>query len=821
MNENESRSPDDDILAADETGSGGEVPPRDSSDARDVRDVIDWPEGERPLLPFAPMIYVAWADGVLTPAELREIRDRIRTQPWLDDRARAALDRWLDPDSPPDPETLAALRLSLREIGAKLPEPEHLSLAELGIELARAAGAEDDGHAPEVAEALLEVEAALGAVDVEAMREIFGEAPQEPARREERAKPAASFDIDAMGRYLDGDRRRIRDEVFAVLADPVFRWEPHLPIDEHRRRVFEWLGILAARGLGSVAFPEEYGGRGDIAGSIYLFETLAFFDLSLLVKFGVHFGLFGGSILSLGTRRHHERYLRDVIELRLPGCYAMTEGGHGSNVRDIETTATYDAKTREFVIHTPTRSAYKDWIGNAALHGRMATVFAQLDVGGERHGVHAFLVPLRDEEGRTLPGIRIEDIGAKVGLNGVDNGRIWFDNVRIPRENLLDRFGSVSEEGGYTSPIPSPGRRFFTMLGTLVAGRISIAAASVSAAKSGLTFAVRYTDQRRQFGPAGGPEVPVLDYRTMQRRLLPRLATTYALDFACRDLIEMFAARVEAGELREVETLAAGIKAYASWHTVETLQHCREACGGQGYLAANRIGELRADTDVFTTFEGDNTVLLQLVARSLLTDYREELGELQLWGALRFVTRRATIRVAELNPIVTRRTDPDHLRDPAFHRAALRWRESRLLSTAARRLKRRLDGGVDPFAAMNQTQDHLVDLAHAHIERVILERFQDAVRRCPPGAERRALTTLCELFALSRIEADRGWFLETGYLEPVKSKAIRDRVSEVCEAIRPDAVGLVDGFGIRGLGFGTQGIDGSVVPDTQHPTPNA
>jgi acyl-CoA oxidase len=170
----------------------------------------------------------------------------------------------------------------------------------------------------------------------------------------------------------------------------------------------------------------------------------------------------------------------------------------------------------------------------------MATVFAQLEVNGVEHGVHAILVPIRDEAGHPLTGIRIEDNGAKVGLNGIDNGRIWFDRVRVPRDHLLDRFATVTEDGRYESPIESSGRRFFTMLGTLVAGRVSIAAASVSVAKRALVTAVRYSDRRHQFGPDGSSEVPILWFTTQRRTLLPRLATTYALHFAVRDLTERY-----------------------------------------------------------------------------------------------------------------------------------------------------------------------------------------------------------------------------------------------------------------------------------------
>ncbi|HEX7052103.1 MAG TPA: acyl-CoA dehydrogenase [Longimicrobiales bacterium] len=754
-------------------------------------DAADWPEPERSLLPFVPMIYIAWADGVLTPAEIDGIREVARRQPWLTDPARARLDQWLDPAAPPPATRLHGLLLTMRRVAAHLPSTEPLSLAHLGAALARAGG-NAEWELPQAQAALGEVEAALGVVGTEALREILADERVAAVRE---AEAGASFDAAAMNRFIEGDRRNTRKWVFGILSAPEFRQTHDLGLAEYRERVWRWCRVLAERGLGGAGFPPEYGGGGDIARSVAIFETIAFHDLSLLVKYGVHFGLFGGSIYFLGTRRHHEAYLRDVISMRLPGCYAMTETGHGSNVRDLETTATYDAASGEFIIHSPTASACKDWIGNAALHGRMAVVFAQLEAGGEQHGVHAFLVPLRTDAGKPCAGVHIEDCGHKAGLNGVDNGRIRFDHVRIPRENLLDRFGAVAPDGSYSSPIPSPSRRFFTMLGTLVIGRISIAAAACSAGKVALTIATRYAARRRQFGPAGGGEVPILDYLTMRRRLIPRIATTYALDFALYDLTRTFAARV-GGDLREVEVLAAGLKAFSSRHTVETVQACREACGGQGYLSSNRLGTLKADTDVFTTFEGDNAVLLQLVARGLLTEYREELGELKVWGIARHLARRAATRLAELNPITARRTDEEHLRDPEFHGGTLRYRETRLLVTAARRLKHRIDQGCDSFEALNQTQDHLVALARAHIERVVFDRFREAIERCDTPSLREVLERLGTLYALDRIERDAGWFLASGIIEAGKARAIRTLVNRLCAELRPDAVALVDAFGI-------------------------
>ena len=453
-------------------------------------------------------------------------------------------------------------------------------------------------------------------------------------------------------RLLDGRYADLRRQILEVLGRPEFTPPLAIPTAEYRERVLAWTQTIADEGLTAPGFPAEFGGQGDPGANIAGFETIAFGDLSLLVKFGVQFGLWGGAIQQLGTRVHHERYLRPTASLELTGCFAMTETGHGSNVQQLGTTATYDADAGEFVIDTPTDEARKDYIGNAACHARMAAVFAQLIVAGESHGVHVLAVPIRDENGNVHRGVRIEDCGEKMGLNGVDNGRIWFDRVRVPRDALLDRYGGVNADGVYESPIENPNKRFFTMLGALIQGRVCISGASISAAKTALTIAVRYGLRRTQFGPPDEPEVVLLDYRTHQRRLMPLLAKTYALHFAQAELLESFHERQTTGEppereQRRLESLAAAMKATASWHATETIQSARECCGGAGYLSVNRFAALKADTDVFTTFEGDNTVLMMLVARGLLTDYRDQFGELNPRALVMYVAEQAVETVVE------------------------------------------------------------------------------------------------------------------------------------------------------------------------------
>ena len=633
------------------------------------------------------------------------------------------------------------------------------------------------------------------------------------------AQPNPDIDVPALAALLDGKYADAREmtrknlvQYAEVLDDAIA-----MPTPEFRERVLQVVREMAKTGASGLGFPTEYGGGGDIGASVAAFETMAFGDLSVLVKVGVQFGLFGGAILQLGSKHHHDAYLAELVQGDLMGCFAMTETGHGSNVQALGTYATYDADAGEFVITTPDDHSRKDYIGNAAAHASMAVVFAQLDINGVREGVHAFVVPIRDESGRPLEGIRIEDDGEKIGLNGVDNGRLWFDGVRVPRANLLNRYAEVSADGTYSSAIENIDRRFFTMLGTLIQGRVCVGGAGISASKVALAVAIKYANRRRQFGaPDSGQEELLLDYGMHQRRLLPLLAKTYALHFSQEILVHelhnvLSTTEAPDRQRRALESRAAGTKALATWHASRTIQECREACGGAGYLMANRLGALRADTDVFTTFEGDNHVLLQLVAKGLLTDYSSSFGELDQLGMVRFVAGLAVETVVErtsAHKLLERLRDvlpggredswdqDAGLLDPQYQLAMLRWREEHILSGVARRLKRGMDHGMDAVEVFSAVQDHVIAAGRAHVDRLVLEAFVEKTAVLLDSDNKVALNLLCDLYALSTIEADRGWWMEHGRLSSARSKAISREVSRLCQELRPLAEDLVDAFGI-------------------------
>jgi acyl-CoA oxidase len=629
------------------------------------------------------------------------------------------------------------------------------------------------------------------------------------------------LDVPALTAFLDGKYASVRALVRTNLAEHASILDDQMTMsrDDFRERVLEVVQLMASTGQTGFGFPEEYGGGADVGASIAAFETLAFGDLSVVVKVGVQFGLFGGAILQLGTKPHHDAYLDDLIHGRLLGCFAMTESGHGSNVQALGTTATYDQQAREFVISTPDDRARKDYIGNAAKHASHAVVFAQLVVGEESHGVHAFVVRIRDEDGNPMSGVRIEDDGPKIGLNGVDNGRLWFDEVRVARTDLLDRYAVVTDDGRYFSDIENQNRRFFTMLGTLVQGRVCVGGAAINASKVALAIAVEYAHHRRQFGnPGSDTEEVLLDYGMHQRRLFPLLARTYALHFAqervAADLHGVFSDITDEGaaELarRALESRAAGTKALGTWHASRTIQECREACGGAGYLSVNRFDALRADTDVFTTFEGDNTILMQLVAKGLLTDYKDSFEDLDSIGMVRFVASTAVETVLERTnarsilerlrdavPVGGRGGDDDpDLLDGAYQLEMLTWREEHILASVARRLKSGMDKGLDPAVVFSRCQDHVISAAHAHVERIVLEAFLDKLATLEDGPNKQALTLMCDLYALSSIETDRAWFLEHGRLSNARAKAVTAQVNELGRRVRPVAQQLVDAFGV-------------------------
>lgn len=584
---------------------------------------------------------------------------------------------------------------------------------------------------------------------------------------------AGAVDVSQLQSYLCHDKPEMRAKIYEFLKDPLYKPDYYLSLLEFREQTLQRLKKFVDQKFFSTRDYLQDPRKFQAA-----LECLSFCDYSLAIKAGVHFTLCGGTICKLGTKKHHDEYLPHLDDLSWPGCFGMTELGHGSNVLGLETQATYDARTGEFILTTPTDTASKFWIGGSGQHGKVCAVFAQLTINGKWEGPHVFMVRLRDDRGNVMPHVRIRDNGPKMGLNGVDNGQIWFDGTRVPRDALLDAYASVDAAGNYSSKIPSVSARFGTTVGGLTTGRMLIGQGAIDACKVGLCVAIRYSAQRPQFG-----DKIVLDYVTHQRRLFPGLAATYALHIAMADLKNIFTRKPQPGDAKLIHIISSGLKAAATWTRVEVLQNCRECCGGMGFLAANKIGPLKTDTDIDVTFEGDNTVLMQQVARALVED-----------KAMTSSPPRAD--PAALSAGITTPALAELLR---FREKAITCEVASQMASAARAAGDKKAAAAAATGAFEDNLDRVVALGWANAERYCLETLQQAVANAPPGVKS-ALSIVTDLYAASRVERDLAFFLSAGAVSREDVPRLRAHVNGLCALLAADraylALKLCEGFGI-------------------------
>ncbi|KAJ4836031.1 hypothetical protein Tsubulata_011355, partial [Turnera subulata] len=609
-----------------------------------------------------------------------------------------------------------------------------------------------------------------------------------------------SFDTKEMRKLLDWHNIEDRDWLFALMRQEklfnpvekggsVFVVPDYNQTKEHQRemtrRRIRWLkergvyeGWLTGKG------PEWELRR------IALEEVLGAYDNSLTIKSGVQFLLWGNTVKALGTKRHHDKWLKATEDYKIMGCFAMTELGHGSNVRGLETIATFDAKTAEFVINTPCETAQKYWIGGAANDATHAVVFTQLNMNGVNQGVHAFIVQIRDANGNVLPNIRIADCGHKIGLNGVDNGRIWFDNVRIPIENMLNSIADVTPDGQYLSDIKDPDRRSAAFMSPLTSGRVTVPALSIYSAKTSLAIAIRYALTRRAFSiTPNGPEMLLLhDYPSHQRRLLPLLAKTYAMNFAVNYLKMIYVKRTPQS-IKTLHVVSSALKFAVTWHNMRTLQECRESCGGQGLKTENRIGQMKGDFDPLSTIEGDNAYMTHQVSKSLLAEYASTKKRNKPFSGL---------GLEHLNgpsPVLPAQLTSAILRSSQFQVDAFRLRERDLLNRFAAEVAEHQAKGENRESSLLQAYQHSEDLARAFSDRMILDTFIEVESRVPAGSLKDVLGLVRSMYAVIIMEEDSS-FLRYGYLSLQNDAAIRKEVKNLCRELRPHALALVSSFGI-------------------------
>ena len=516
---------------------------------------------------------------------------------------------------------------------------------------------------------------------------------------------------------------------------------------------------------------------------------LAEYDLGVATRLIVTLVLYLDAILSFGTEKHDE-IINRAYKLQDIGCFAMTELGHGSNVAGVETTATYIKETRQFELHTPTRTAAKWWIGAAGKTANMAVVLAQLIVEGQNHGVHMFVVPIRGPKNELIEGVILGDCGPKLSLAGIDNGFIMLKNYKVSYDCLLDKLSHITPEGKYKSTIKNKEKRLGIMIGALIRGRNCVVVSGSLSLASSLTCALRYSAVRKQFSPSGEGEVSILSYQGQKVRLIPLLAQCFAARCANHIVQELiaknskaFAEHPEGEELAEFHAVLSGLKALSSSYGVIGSQICRECCGGHGYSAFSSIGRVRDNQEVQITWEGDNMVLIQQTSKYLLKQVQKSMKGHHIYSD--------TLRFLKMGHEDKKR---DKIEGTKSVVEAMEAVVNFYLNESMMKLQDMAGVGGTITEIWNRSQSfYLQELAKSYSELLLIKEFKKLVEkiRARDQVAGASISKLHEIYSITVLDRHFSVLIELGYSISHR-KEFKDKLIKLCEEVGEECIGIID-----------------------------
>ena len=498
------------------------------------------------------------------------------------------------------------------------------------------------------------------------------------------------------------------------------------------------------------------------------------------------------TILNNADDEQAKEWLPMAKNLEFISTYAQTELGHGTNLRKLETTATYDPKTQEFVLDSPTVSATKWWPGNLAKVSNYIVVVARLISNGKDYGPHPFFVQIRDPKThKSLPGVTVGDIGPKFYINTVDNGFLRFEKVRIPRRAMFMKNAKLLPDGTYVPPVHSK-----LTYGTMVYVRSVMITGMARDLAQAATITTRYSAIRKQgeIDPSKG-EVSVLEYQTQRYRVLPQIAKAWAYEISGRYTVLMytqFLKEVNEGKadvLPDLHAITSGLKAVVTHQVCLGIEQCRMACGGHGYSDASGLPQLFAFAVGGCTYEGENMVLLLQCARYLV----------KCATAIRFNKKPSTVSpIAEYlfkeNASKKCRINQDTDSDPEFFLEAFEHIAKRLTLKAFDRLQTLQQRGLTKEQAWAESGVDLRRAATAHTRTFIARQFAKMVSEVRDLPSRAVLKDLLQLFLNYEVLECDGDLLFDGYAIGQQIEFARNNVYEIMDRIRPNAVSIVDSF---------------------------